>query len=188
MELGLYHKPIINFQGVQIEGVKSVKLCRSFNIQQKMLENSTPATTYSHMSSIFQLILLFFQPHNFLGPRTTLDFPRTFKSHSFQGFVLTFSLLSSVKDENFQSTSVFYKAILKISFEYYSTYKLHFMRRILFKCCWLNLGLSLFDVTSQDFVCCTLQTLSRFIETLSPLTSCDPYFAGVTVLNNFLKS
>ena len=32
MELGLYHKPIINFQGVQIEGVKSVKLCQNFNI------------------------------------------------------------------------------------------------------------------------------------------------------------
>ena len=32
MGLGLYHKPILNFQGVQIEGVKSVKRRQNFNI------------------------------------------------------------------------------------------------------------------------------------------------------------
>ena len=58
------------------------------------------------MSSIFQVNLAFFQPLNFLSPR-----------NNFQLFQLStyllITIISSVKNENFRSTSVFYEVIIK---------------------------------------------------------------------------
>ena len=75
-----------------------------------MLENSTSPTACSPLSSIFQVNFVFFQPLNFLLPK-----------HNFQLFpdlLITLTiwalfqlLVSSVKDENFQSNSVFYLVV-----------------------------------------------------------------------------
>ena len=57
-----------------------------------------------------------FNPTTFLAPTQLWTFHVLF-NHIDRLRVLFWPLVSSVKDENFQSTSVFYKAILKISFE-----------------------------------------------------------------------
>ena len=71
-----------------------------------MLENSASAIASSHMSSIFQVNLVFFQPCNFL-----LQLWR-FNNNNHFGVFLFF-------------TKLYY---LKMSFEYYNAFQFHFMR------------------------------------------------------------
>ena len=69
------------------------------------------------MSSIAQVCFVFFQPPNFLFRRNNFQ-PSQLSTDLFNSNnrlrVLFQPLESSVKDKNFQSTSVFYQVVLKI--------------------------------------------------------------------------
>ena len=112
MELGLCHQPIINFQGSKSKGT-SRGMYMKILICSKCWKNSTSTTASSPMSSIFQVNLVFLP--TFFCPGTT--FNSQFSTDLFNSnnrlSILFRPLESSVKDKNFQSTSVFYQVVLK---------------------------------------------------------------------------
>ena len=103
MELGLYRQPVINFQGHKPR--RQASECRSkfqFVVNVGKIQ--------------FQRQLVFFQPPDFLSPQNNFQLFQLstdlFNSNN-RLSVLFRPLESSVKDKNFQSTSVFYQVVLK---------------------------------------------------------------------------
>ena len=112
MELRLYRQPIINFQGAKSKGT-SRGMYVNILICSKCWKNSTSTTASSPMSSIFQVNLVFLP--TFFCPGTTfnsLNFQRTYLI-AIIVWALFRPLERSVKDKNFQSTSVFFQVVLK---------------------------------------------------------------------------
>ena len=112
MELGLYRQPNINTQGPKSKGTSRGMYVKIL-ICSKCWKNSTSTTASSPMSSIFQVNLVFLP--TFFCPGTT--FNSQFSTDLFNSnnrlSILFRPLESSVKDKNFQSTSVFYQVVLK---------------------------------------------------------------------------
>ena len=103
MELGLYRQPVINFQGHKPR--RQAGECRSkfqFVVNVGKIQ--------------FQRQLVFFQPPDFLSPQNNFQLFQLstdlFNSNN-RLSVLFRPLESSVKDKNFQTTSVFYQVVLK---------------------------------------------------------------------------
>ena len=103
IELGLYRQPVINFQGHKPR--RQASECRSkfqFVVNVGKIQ--------------FQRQLVFFQPPDFLSPQNNFQLFQLstdlFNSNN-RLSVLFRPLESSVKDKNFQSTSVFYQVVLK---------------------------------------------------------------------------
>ena len=112
MKLGLYRQPIIDFQGPKSNGTSRGVYVKIL-VGSKCWKNSTSAKASSPMSSIFQVNLVFLP--TFFCPGTT--FKSQFSTDLFNSnnrlSILFRPLESSVKDKNFQSTSVFYQVVLK---------------------------------------------------------------------------
>ena len=113
MELGLYRQPIINFKRPKSKG-KSRGMYLKILSCDKCWKNSTSATASSPMPSIFQVNLVFLP--TFFLPRNSFQLSQLstdlFNSNN-RLSVLFRPLESSVKDKNFQSTSVFYQVVFK---------------------------------------------------------------------------
>ena len=87
-----------------------------------MLEKLIDASFFTHVINFSgQTCFLSVSQFSFAPEqRSTLSTFNTLINNS----VLFQPLVSSFKDKNFQSTSVFYQIVLKTSFKYYNAYKL----------------------------------------------------------------
>ena len=115
IELGLYHQPIINFQGPKSKGASRgmyVKILfvvyndGKIQLQQQLLHS---------YHTFFRSTLFSFNLATFFYPGTTfnfLNFQRIVNNNNHLS-VLFGPWVSSVKDKNFQCTSVFYQVVLK---------------------------------------------------------------------------
>ena len=114
IELGLYHQPIINFQGPKSKGASRgmyVKILfvvyndGKIQLQWQLLHTCHP---------FFRSTLFSFNLATFFCPGTTFNFFnfQRIVNNNNHFSVLFRPLVSSVKDKNFQSTSVFYQVVL----------------------------------------------------------------------------
>ena len=78
-----------------------------------MLKNSTSATVSSYMSSLFQVNLVFFQPCNVFFAEAQYSTLQVLINNNNHLSDLFRPLVSSAKDQNFQSISAFYQVMLE---------------------------------------------------------------------------
>ena len=74
MELKLYRQPIINFQESKSKKTSLGMYVKILICGKQCWKNSASATAPSHISSIFQVNFVFFQPRTFFWPGTSFNY------------------------------------------------------------------------------------------------------------------
>ena len=126
MGLGLYHKPIINFQESKSKGTSWWMYVKILICSEKCWKIQLQRQFLHICHAFFRSTLFSFNPSIFFVPARHSALHVLINNNNHMSIM--FWDLVSVKDE--KVFLFFSKLCLKISFEYYNAYKFHFMRSL----------------------------------------------------------